>query len=165
MVTSVILHTQAFWAAQLESKEGAAQGSAALVPPESRFCAKMKKIAKNSGAEGSISRESIKSANLQERNPWGPKIKLEERTQDESLKQERCARRDAGELAKDVYKLKEWSKKTFYPLAEAWVMRAHSSTNPEERFLWSTLKLQCICHVMEDFSSGEAELSRVPDPP
>ena len=40
-----------------------------------------------------------------ERFPWAPKI--EERTQDETLKQERCARREAWDLAKDVYKLKK----------------------------------------------------------
>ena len=42
---------------------------------------------------------------LQERIPSTPKF--EERTQDETLKQERCARRDARDLAKDVYKLKK----------------------------------------------------------
>ena len=41
----------------------------------------------------------------QERNPWAPIF--EERTQDETLKQERCARRDDWELAKDVYTLKK----------------------------------------------------------
>ena len=35
---------------------------------------------------------------------------FEERTQDETLKQERCARRDAWELAKDVRKLKKGVK-------------------------------------------------------
>ena len=41
----------------------------------------------------------------QERIPWAPKF--EERTQDETPKQERCARKDAWDLAKDVYKLKK----------------------------------------------------------
>ena len=45
----------------------------------------------------------LRNANLRSRIPWAPKF--EERTQDETLKQERCARRDAQELAKDVYKL------------------------------------------------------------
>ena len=48
-------------------------------------------------------------------------------------KKERCARRDAWQLAKDVYKLKRSSKDTFYSLAEAWVVPAPSSTKPEER--------------------------------
>ena len=99
------------------------------------------KIAKKKiGSRRVHRRESIKSANLQERNPWGPKIKLEERTQDESLKQERCA-----ETLVNLQRM--FTNSRFHSLAEAWVMRAHSSTNPEERFLWSIVKLQCICHV------------------
>ena len=141
------LPTQAFWAAQQKSKEGAAQGSAALVPRESRICAIMKNRKKKSGAEGSIAGNQSEVRTCRSEIHGGPIIKFEERTQDESLKQEWCARRDAGELAEDVCELKVWSKKTFYSLAEAWVMRAHSSINPEERFLWSTVKLQCISHV------------------
>ena len=37
----------------------------------------------------------------QERIPWAPKF--EERMEDETLKQERCARREAWGLAEDVY--------------------------------------------------------------
>ena len=73
----------------------------------------------------------IQKCEPQERNPRAPKF--EERTQDETLKQERCARRDAWELAQDVYKLKEESKDTFYSPARAWVMPAPSTTKPEER--------------------------------
>ena len=51
----------------------------------------------------------IQKCEPQERNPWAPK--LEERTQDETLKPERCARRDAWELAKDVQKLKKGVKR------------------------------------------------------
>ena len=55
--------------------------------------------------------------------------KFEERTQDETLKQERCARREAWDLAKDVCKVKKEEKEekdTFYSPAEAWVMQAPS---------------------------------------
>ena len=52
-----------------------------------------------------------------ERNPCAPKF--EERTQDETLHQERCARRVAWDLAKNVYKLKNTDKATFYSPAEA----------------------------------------------
>ena len=41
----------------------------------------------------------------QERNPRAPKF--DERTQDKSKKKEERGRRDAWELAKDVYKLKK----------------------------------------------------------
>ena len=60
---------------------------------------------KLSGKKGVHRRESFRSGEPQEPNPWAPKF--EERTQDDTLKTERCARRDAWELAKDVYKLKK----------------------------------------------------------
>ena len=49
--------------------------------------------------------------------------------------QERCARRDAWELAKDRMSAnsKKEAKDTFYSPAEALVMLEPSSTNPEER--------------------------------
>ena len=54
------------------------------------------------------------------------------KTPDETAKQERCARRDAWESAKNVHKLKKESKDRFYSLAEVWVMPAFSTMKPEE---------------------------------
>ena len=67
----------------------------------------------------------------QERSPCAPKF--EERRQEETLQQERCARRVARDLAKNVMKLKDKDKATFYSPTEAWVMPAPSSKKPEER--------------------------------
>ena len=75
------------------------------------------------------SRVIIQKCELQERFPWAPKF--EERTLDETLKQERCTRKAAWNLVEDVYKLKKRSHNLL--LAEAWVVSAPSSTNPEER--------------------------------
>ena len=47
----------------------------------------------------------IQKCEPQERVPWAPKF--EERTQNEILRQERCARKAAWNLAKDVFKLKK----------------------------------------------------------
>ena len=58
----------------------------------------------------------------QERIPWAPKF--EERAQNETLRQERCALGAAWNLAKDAYKLKKEDKETFYSPTEAWVMPA-----------------------------------------
>ena len=44
--------------------------------------------------------------------------RFEERTQEETLHQERCARRAAWDLAKNIYKLKNTDKTTFYSLIE-----------------------------------------------
>ena len=73
----------------------------------------------------------IKSANLRSEIHGLPNF--EKRTHDETLKQERRARRDAWELATDVCKLTTESTDTVYSPAEAWVMLAPSSTKPEER--------------------------------
>ena len=83
----------------------------------------------------------------QERNPWAPKF--EERTQDDTVKQERCARRDAWELAKDVRKLKKKdSQDTFYSPA---------STKPEERHF--VIDSGASVHMLskKDLSSGELD--------
>ena len=50
------------------------------------------------------SRGVIQKCELHERSPCAPKF--EERTQNETLHQERCARRVTRDLAKSVYKLK-----------------------------------------------------------
>ena len=109
---------------------------------ESPFCGKMEswdRITQSSSRRPRCVAEKlgkrrvhrIQKCEPQERNPWAPKC--EEKPQDETLKRERCARRDAWEVAKDVYKLKKKSPKdTFYSLAEAWVMPAPSSTKPED---------------------------------
>ena len=69
----------------------------------------------------------IQKCEPQERNAWAPKF--EERTQDETLKQERCASKDAWDLEEDVHKLKKESKETFFSPPEAQVIPAPSSTN------------------------------------
>ena len=66
----------------------------------------------------------------QERNPCAPKF--EETARNETFKQDRCARSEARDLAKKVYKLKEEDVATFHS-AEAWVLPAPSSKKPEER--------------------------------
>ena len=74
-----------------------------------------------------------------------------------TLKQERCAGRDAWELAKDVRKLEKESKDMFYSPAEAWVMLASSSKQPEERHF--VIDSGASMHMLskKDFSSGELE--------
>ena len=66
---------------------------------------------KNSEKKGSIARSHMQKCKPQERNPCAKNF--EERTQDETLQQEKCARREAWDLAKNDYKLKK---------SEAWVM-------------------------------------------
>ena len=57
---------------------------------------------------------------------------LGERSHEETLHQERCARKAAWDLAKNIYKLKNSDKTTCYtPIVKG--MPARTSTRPEER--------------------------------
>ena len=46
--------------------------------------------------------------------------KFEDRSEEETLKQERCARRDAWKMSKSILKLKEKDRATFYSPSEVW---------------------------------------------
>ena len=60
-------------------------------------------------------------------------LKFEEKSQEETDSQQRCARSKAWNLAKNIYKLKEKEKAAFYSLSEEWVMLAASTIKSEER--------------------------------
>ena len=60
-------------------------------------------------------------------------LRFEERSQDEALHQERCARRVAWDWATSVYKLKNEDKATFYSPTEIQAMPPPISASPEER--------------------------------
>ena len=72
----------------------------------------------------------IQQSEPHERGPSPPKF--EDTSQEETLQQERCARRDAWEMAKTVHKLKEMDKATFHSLTEVRSLPAPSSTKLEE---------------------------------
>ena len=59
----------------------------------------------------------IQRSEPHERSPYA--LKFEDRSQEETLQQERCARRDAWKMAKHVQKLKENDKATFYALSRS----------------------------------------------
>ena len=59
--------------------------------------------------------------------------KFAERTQDETLHQERCARRVARDLVKKIYKLKNADKATFHSPIEARATPAPTTKSPQER--------------------------------
>ena len=60
-------------------------------------------------------------------------LKFEDGSQEETERQERCARGDAWRLAKNIYKLKEKDKTTFFSPTNVWCLPAPSVTKPEER--------------------------------
>ena len=60
-------------------------------------------------------------------------MKFEDRSQEETGRQELCAQSKAWDLAKKNTKLKANDKTTFYSPAEEWVLPAASTKEPEER--------------------------------
>ena len=64
-------------------------------------------------------------------------MKFEDRSPEEIARQERCARGDACELARKIFKLKKGDKATFYSPSEEWILPAASTMHPEEKeSLW-----------------------------
>ena len=66
-----------------------------------------------------------------QRNPNAPKF--EDRSQEETEWQERCAREAAWLLAKSILKFKEKNKTAFFSPSENWCLPAPSNLGPEER--------------------------------
>ena len=66
-----------------------------------------------------------------QRRPFA--MKFEDKSHEETERQQRCARSKAWNLAKNTHKLKETDKAAFYFPAEEWVLPAASTKEPEER--------------------------------
>ena len=87
-------------------------------------------------------------------------MKFEDRSHEESERQQRCARSKAWNLAKNKYKLKEKDKTTFYSPAEEWVLPAASTKEPEERkfVVYSGASMHMVSN--RDRDSAELETIR-----
>ena len=94
-----------------------------------------------------------KSVNL--KSAFRPKF--EDRTQGETLRQGRCAHREAWDFTESVYQLKNQYKATLYSPTEKKVMPAPCSRKPEERQF--VIDSGASLHMLskKDFSSGELE--------
>ena len=73
----------------------------------------------------------IQVKNPHQRSPYA--MKFEDRSHEETGRQQRCARSKAWNLAKNTYKLKENDKAKFCSPAEEWVLPAASTNLPKER--------------------------------
>ena len=69
-----------------------------------------------------------------QRSPYA--LKFEDRSPGETARQERCARGDAWEFAKKIYKLKEKEKATFYSPEEWILLAASTKKKPKKESLW-----------------------------
>ena len=63
------------------------------------------------------------------------KIKFEDRSDEETERQQRCARSKAWNLAKNIYKVKEKDKAGFHFPAEEWVLAASTKELEEREFV------------------------------
>ena len=68
---------------------------------------------------------------LHQRSPSA--MKFEDRSHEETERQQRCARSKAWNLANHINKLKEKDKAAFHFPAEEWILPAASTKEPEER--------------------------------
>ena len=147
----LLRHTEAGGRSSKKSKKGGGEGSVALLKESIQLGPRhvdysviwkivikshrqilQEHVAPSKFWEGKCPSQGVaQKCEPQDRNPWAPKF--EERTQEETLQQERCARREAKDLANNVYMLKNKEKATFCFPNEAWVMLAPSSKKPEER--------------------------------
>ena len=93
-----------------------------------------------------------------QRSPYA--VKFEDRSHEETERQQRCARSKAWNLAKNIFKLKEKDKATFYFPTEEWVLLAASTNEPEEREF--VVDSGASMHMVseKDLNSAELETRR-----
>ena len=90
-----------------------------------------------------------------QRNPNAPKF--EDRSQEETEWQERCAREAAGRLAKGILKLKEKHKIAFFSPSKQWCLPAPSNLKPEEREFIIDARASMHMISKKDLNSAEMD--------
>ena len=101
----------------------------------------------------------IQVKNPHRRSPYA--MKFEDRSQEETERQQGCARGKAWNLAKTMYKLKEKEKATFNSLSEEWVMPAASTKEPEEREFVVDSRTSMHMVRKKELNSAELETMRM----
>ena len=91
-----------------------------------------------------------------------PYVKFEDRSPGETARQQQCARGDAWELAKKIFKLKKEDKATFHGHSEEWIMPAASTINPEERKFVVDSGASMHMVSKKDLDKAELETVRIP---
>ena len=105
----------------------------------------------------SLGKIQVKS--LHQRSPNA--MKFEDRSQEETARQQRCARSKAWNLAKNRYKLKERDKATLYSPSEQWVLPAASTKEPEEREFVVDSGASMHMVSKKDLNSAELKTARM----
>ena len=100
----------------------------------------------------------IQVKNPHQRSPHA--MKIEDRFHEETERQQRCARGKAWNLAKNIYKLKQKDKATFYSPAEEWVFPVVETKEPEEREFVADSGASMHVVSKKDLHSAELETMR-----
>ena len=87
-------------------------------------------------------------------------MKFEDRSHEETERQQRCVRSKGWNRAKNIYKLKEKDKATFYSPVEEWVLPAASTKEPEEREFVVDSGASMHMVSKRDLNSAELETMR-----
>ena len=92
-------------------------------------------------------------------------MKFEDRSPEEIERQERCARGDAWRLAKNISKLKETDKTTFFSPTNERSLPAPSAIKPEEREF--VVDSGASMHMLsrKDLNSAELETVKLSESP
>ena len=112
----------------------------------------------------------VRHANIRDKNPSLGMIcqgdshrrnsnapKFEDRSQEETEWQDRCAREAAWKLAKNILKLKEKHKTAFFSPSDNWCVPAPSSLKPEEREFVVDSGASMHMSSKKDLNSGDLE--------
>ena len=94
-----------------------------------------------------------------QRSPYA--MKIEDRSQKETERQEPCARGKAWNLVRNIYKLKEKDKATFHFPAEEWVLPVAETNEPEEREFVVDSRASMHMVSKRDHNSAELETMRI----
>ena len=99
---------------------------------------------------------SLGKINVKVPHPRSPyATKFEDRSHEETERQQRCARSKTWNLADYVFKLKEKDKAAFYFPAEEWVLPVASTKEPEEREFVLDSGASKYIVSKKDFNSAE----------
>ena len=98
-----------------------------------------------------------------QRSPYN--LKLEDRSQEEIKRQERCVRGDAWRLAKNILQPKETDKATFFSRTNEWCLPASSVIKTEERKCVVDSGASMYMLSRKDLTSAELETLKVSKSP
>ena len=116
---------------------------------------------KQTSEKAKIHKLQVKSSH--QRSPYA--VKIVDRTQEETARQERCARGDAWIFANNTYKLKETEKAAFYSLSDEWILLAASTTKPEEGEFVVDSGASLLVVSKRDLNSAELKTMRTSKSP